>query len=95
MGSRARLPHGCGRVDGDVVHWLDADMLPHRDEVEAQLRWHHLIDHAVVMGHKRSSTCPTRRAGCRTSTATLAAVDEGRAGDLFGDRWTSEPRVGE
>lgn len=44
--------HGALASDGDVVHWLDADMLVEPDEVEAQLRWHHLIDHAVVLGHK-------------------------------------------
>lgn len=57
-----RVDHGWGRAnachtgalasDGDVVHWLDADMLVEPDEVEAQLRWHHLLDHAVVLGHK-------------------------------------------
>ncbi len=35
-----------------MVHWLDADMLPYADHVEAQMRWHHAIDHAVVLGHK-------------------------------------------
>jgi glycosyltransferase involved in cell wall biosynthesis len=38
--------------EGEVIHWLDADMVPRRDQVEAQLRWHHQIDHAVVLGHK-------------------------------------------
>lgn len=50
---RANACHtGALAADGDVVHWLDADMLVEPDEVEAQLRWHHLIDHAVVLGHK-------------------------------------------
>jgi hypothetical protein len=39
-------------ADGDVVHWLDADMLVEREHVEAQLRWHHVVDYAVVLGHK-------------------------------------------
>ena len=57
-----RVEEGWGRAnacqtgvlaaEGQVVHWLDADMLVEPDEVEAQLRWHHLIDHAVVLGHK-------------------------------------------
>ena len=51
LGPRERLPHrGARRPTGDVLHWLDADMLVEPDEVEAQLRWHHLIDHAVVLG---------------------------------------------
>ena len=50
---RANACHtGVLASDGDVVHWLDADMLLEPDAVEAQLRWHHLIDHAVVLGHK-------------------------------------------
>lgn len=57
-----RVEEGWGRAnachtgvlasDGAVIHWLDADMLVEPDEVEAQLRWHHLLDHAVVLGHK-------------------------------------------
>ena len=46
--------HACRQgaefADGDVIHWLDSDMLLHHDEVEAQLRWHHLVDYAVVLG---------------------------------------------
>ena len=50
---RANACHtGALASDGAVLHWLDADMLVEPDEVEAQLRWHHLIDHAVVLGHK-------------------------------------------
>lgn len=58
-----RVTEGWGRAaachagalagDGEVVHWLDADMLAFREHVEAQLRWHHLIDYAVVLGTKR------------------------------------------
>lgn len=58
-----RVAEGWGRAaachagalagDGEVVHWLDADMLAFREHVEAQLRWHHLIDYAVVLGTKR------------------------------------------
>ncbi len=43
---------GALAADGDVLHWLDADMLVFREHLEAQLRWHHLVDHAVVIGHK-------------------------------------------
>lgn len=51
---RANACHtGALASDGDVVHWLDADMLAFREHVEAQLRWHHLVDYAVVLGTKR------------------------------------------
>ena len=50
---RANACHlGAGLAEGDVIHWLDADMLPGREHVEAQLRWHHEIDYAVVLGNK-------------------------------------------
>lgn len=51
---RANACHlGALAAEGDVLHWLDADMLPYREEVEAHLRWHHLIDYAVPGGDKR------------------------------------------
>jgi len=43
---------GVEQSDGDVLHWLDADMVPCRDEIEAHLRWHHTIDYAVVLGDR-------------------------------------------
>ncbi|GAA3581197.1 hypothetical protein GCM10022419_073390 [Nonomuraea rosea] len=38
---------------GDVIHWLDADMLLAEDHLEAHMRWHHLIGYAVVIGDTR------------------------------------------
>ncbi|WP_433438616.1 glycosyltransferase [Nonomuraea sp. CA-141351] len=38
---------------GDVIHWLDADMLLADDHIEAHMRWHHLVDYAVVIGDTR------------------------------------------
>ncbi|WP_181309933.1 glycosyltransferase [Nocardioides campestrisoli] len=51
---RANACHlGAQASDGDVLHWYDADMLPYREEVEAHMRWHHLVDYAVPGGDKR------------------------------------------
>lgn len=51
---RANACHtGALASDGDVIQWLDADMLAFREHLEAQLRWHHEIDYAVVLGTKR------------------------------------------
>ena len=37
---RANACHlGALAADGDVLHWYDADMLAHREEVEAHARW--------------------------------------------------------
>ncbi len=50
---RANACHlGALAAEGDVLHWYDADMLAHREEVEAHARWHHLVDYAVPGGHK-------------------------------------------
>ncbi|WP_101784087.1 glycosyltransferase [Nonomuraea indica] len=43
---------------GDVIHWLDADMILAEDHLEAHMRWHHLIDHAVVIGDTRFVDAP-------------------------------------
>ncbi|GAA3711749.1 hypothetical protein GCM10022224_091610 [Nonomuraea antimicrobica] len=43
---------------GDVVHWLDADMILADDHLEAHMRWHHLIDYAVVIGDTRFVDAP-------------------------------------
>lgn len=51
-GRAATCHTGAEVSDGEVIHWLDADMVPDRHEVEAQMRWHHVIDYAVVLGHK-------------------------------------------
>lgn len=51
-GRAATCQFGADHSDGEVIHWLDADMVAGRAEVEAQLRWHHVIDYAVVLGHK-------------------------------------------
>ena len=88
---RAHACHtGAIAAKGEVLHWLDADMLPHRDEVEAQMRWHHVIDHAVVLGHKLFVDVADDAGGLPDLDATLTELAEDRARELFGDRWTSE-----
>ncbi|MFC4114847.1 glycosyltransferase [Nonomuraea zeae] len=41
---------GLDTATGDVLFVLDADMVPHRHHVEAQLRWHHLAPYVVALG---------------------------------------------
>lgn len=73
---RANACHtGALASSGEVIMWLDADMLAFREHVEAQLRWHHLIDYAVVLGTKRFVD-PARLAG-ETPAGVRDAVASG------------------
>ena len=82
--------HACAQgaeyAEGDVIHWLDADMLLHHDEVEAQLRWHHLIDHAVVLGHK---LFVDPNDGLPDVAEVFERVRAGEATTMCGGRWTA------
>ncbi|WP_336208400.1 glycosyltransferase [Nonomuraea sp. LPB2021202275-12-8] len=52
-GRGAARQTGLLAATGDVVHWLDADMVLAEDHLEAHMRWHHLIDYAAVIGDTR------------------------------------------
>lgn len=82
---RANACHtGASASDGDVIHWLDSDMLVERGHVEAQLRWHHLIDYAVTLGHKWFVD-PTPVLAAEPGDVRTA-VAEGRVADYFADQ---------
>lgn len=84
---RANACHtGALASDGDVIMWLDADMLAFAEHVEAQLRWHHEIDYAVVLGTKRFVD-PAPLAGM-TPTDVRAAVAGGEIARLWD--WDAE-----
>lgn len=38
---------------GEILHWLDADMVVFPEHIEAQARWHHVSDEVVTLGYKR------------------------------------------
>ncbi|MEO3809344.1 glycosyltransferase [Sphaerisporangium sp. B11E5] len=80
---------GLAHATGDVVHWLDADMVTFHDEVEEHMRWHHLADHLVVMGYVRYVE---HRPGSPTPAEVHAAVSAGAADKLF-DEERSEPHA--
>jgi hypothetical protein len=73
---------GAATAEGEVIHWLDADMVPYRDQVAQQMRWHHVLDHAVVLGHK-VFVDPARLPGAHE---LHDAVATGRLEQLLGDR---------
>jgi GT2 family glycosyltransferase len=85
-GRGAACHTGALAAEGEVLHWLDADMLLHADEVEAQLRWHHLIDYAVVLGTK---TFVDVVDGLPSPAEVVEELRAGRAADLFAGRWTA------
>lgn len=82
---RANACHtGALASDGDVIHWLDADMLVEREHIEAQLRWHHLVDYATVLGDKWFvDPEPALAAG---PVEIRDAVAAGRVADYFADQ---------
>src|SRR5690606_38928491 len=53
--------HGSGRArhagaqaaEGDIIVFLDADIMATRTHVEAHARWHHTVADAVVLGWKK------------------------------------------
>ncbi|WP_250562433.1 glycosyltransferase [Sphaerisporangium fuscum] len=76
-------------ADGDVIHWLDADMVTFHDEVEAHMRWHHLADYLVVMGYVRYVDYER---GTPTAAQVHAAV-AARATETLFDEAASEPHA--
>jgi GT2 family glycosyltransferase len=51
---RANALHtGATHSEGEIIHWLDADLVVFPTHVEAQARWHHQLPYAVTLGWKR------------------------------------------
>lgn len=51
---RANALHvGVQLSDGEILHWLDADLVPFPEHIEAQARWHHVAPDVVTLGYKR------------------------------------------
>src|SRR5690554_2388452 len=76
---RANALHvGVDHSTGEIIHWLDADLIPFPEHVEAQARWHHLVPDAVTLGYKRF--VPD---GWTTPAEVLAGCDTGTIDRLF------------
>ncbi|MEV0969767.1 glycosyltransferase [Microtetraspora glauca] len=67
---------GLAASGGDVVHWLDSDVVLERDAVEAQMRWHHLAPYLSVTGYLRFTTVPPPRPADIAAADGLAAIFE-------------------
>lgn len=44
---------GLAQASGEVIHWLDSDVLLTPGALEAHMRWHHLAPYLVVTGYIR------------------------------------------
>ncbi|QWF21666.1 glycosyltransferase [Nocardioides sp. LMS-CY] len=90
-GRAAACQSGADVAEGDIVHWLDADMVPARHEVEAQLRWHHLVDYAVVLGDKSfadaDALAAIEPADLRAAIAAGTPVDDLADGPVDPHAW--------
>ncbi|MFB4292768.1 glycosyltransferase family 2 protein [Nonomuraea sp. ATR24] len=71
---------GIDAAAGDVVFVLDADMIPHRHHVEAQLRWHHLAPYVVALGWIDFTSATGELPAPET---VRTSVENGRADELF------------
>lgn len=47
---------GLRAATGDVIHWLDSDVVLTPGAIEAHMRWHHLAPYLVVTGRLRFTT---------------------------------------
>ena len=86
-GSAHAVNSGVVVSEGRVILRLDADMLVFREHVESQMRWHHLLDYGVAMGHK---LFVDHVPGALSPEHVRQEVAAGRAGELF-DAETADP----
>jgi glycosyltransferase involved in cell wall biosynthesis len=73
------LRTGVAHSSGEILHWLDADMVAYPEHVAAQARWHHVLPYAVTLGYKRFVEPPWPAA-----EEVVDAWRRGAAADLFG-----------
>ncbi|MEV7005937.1 glycosyltransferase family 2 protein [Streptosporangium sp. NPDC051022] len=95
---------GAAAATGDVLHWVDSDMILDREHVEAHMRWHHLAPYIVVLGDvgfTPEATGPDPgeifaavRAGTAERLFEAAAPHAWRAGVLAETRWLRDAGAG-
>lgn len=82
---------GCGNArhvgarlsSGEIIQWLDADMVAFPEHIEAQARWHHVVPYAVTLGYKRFVND-----GWSTPDEVVEHCRRGTIGQLFPDEQT-------
>ncbi|MGW5264373.1 glycosyltransferase [Microbispora sp. NPDC004025] len=74
---RARARNtGLAAATGDVIHWMDSDVVPEPEEVEAHMRWHHLAPYLSVTSYLRFTTAPLPDPADVAGTDDLAKLFE-------------------
>ncbi|GIH90033.1 glycosyltransferase [Planobispora siamensis] len=81
---------GADAARGDVVHWIDSDMVLDREHLEAHMRWHHLASYAVVLG----DVLFTPDGPAPSAREIFTAVGAGAAAGLFDETVPHAYRVG-
>ena len=71
---------------GEIIVFLDSDMVPEREWLAAHARWHHIVSDAVVNGFRRHVEFD----GIEPDAIT-PAVAAGRLGELLADREIEDP----
>jgi glycosyltransferase involved in cell wall biosynthesis len=74
---------GVAHSSGEILHWLDADMVAFPEHVAAQARWQHVLPYAVTLGYKRFVD-PDVHGPWPAPGAVVEAWRRDAAGDLFG-----------
>lgn len=77
---------GAAVADGDVLVFLDCDMVPEPEHLEAHARWHHVCDHALSLGFRQHVEFD----GIGPDEVDAAAASGGLGG-LFEGRSRREP----
>jgi GT2 family glycosyltransferase len=77
---------GASVADGDVLVFLDCDMVPEPEHLEAHARWHHVCDHALTLGFRQHVEFD----GIGPDEVDAAAASGGLGG-LFEGRSRREP----
>jgi glycosyltransferase involved in cell wall biosynthesis len=78
---RANALHtGAEQATGEILHWLDSDMVVFPEHVAAQARWHHVAYDVVTLGYKRIVTEP---GDTLTPTEVIRRAQDGTLGEAF------------
>ncbi|MEV7005940.1 glycosyltransferase [Streptosporangium sp. NPDC051022] len=67
---------GLRAATGDVIHWLDSDVVLDRRSVEAHMRWHHAAPYLVVTGYLRFTSAPLPTPEAVVASGDLAELFE-------------------